>query len=419
MRFYVKLYPKKDSRYPGILSIYVRINVASKVAYHFTGIRLKPNQWDDKKDMVKPSVAGSQKIREALESMITLFTDAGLELVSTGLPFTATMIKEKALNTGTETLGVLLMKVQEHYEKDLNFDSVALVKQMIKRLVQHGENNRMITEITSMWYESLARKMELDGNIPSTIRLRLSELNKYLKLACALGYCEYDDKVFRYAKLPRNTPVEKSYLNLQEIDQIFEYWKKAKGSKKHRLAAYLVSFYLYGLRISDVLSLTRSQLDGTNKIRIVERKTGKAKTVPIPDRCLEIIEETLETKFWLDQNHSHYGSQFILPLMRHYVIRGKSKQEYEYAQKQEIIYQTKSINDFLRVLMPELGIRGKITCHTARHSFAVIAATVHKDDIRLVQHLLNHSNLKTTEIYLHSIDESRIENAARKIFKVS
>lgn len=419
MRYHLKLYPKKDARYPGILSIYVRINVASKVAYHFTGIRLKPNQWDEKKNMVKPSVAGSQKIREALESMMVMFENAALDFVSVGKPFTAIMIKDRALSSGRENLGYILEKILAYYESEQQFSEIVLVKQAIKRLGSFGELERIVGELNSFWFEAFAKKMEISGNNASSIRVRVSELNKYLKLASRLGLCEYDDKFYRFAKLPKHKSAEKAYLNLEEIDLIYDYWRSLQGHNKHLVGAYLISFYLYGLRISDVLSLTRNQLDGTDKIKIIERKTKKVKIVPIPDRCQEIIEATLSEKFWINPDHPYYGSHFILPLLRHYVIRGNSKEAVEFAQKNEIIYKTKCINDYLKFALPKLGIHGKITCHTARHSFAVLASTIHKDDIRLVQQLLNHSNMRTTELYLHSIEDSRLDNAARKIFKVS
>lgn len=420
MRFFIKLYAKKDVRYPSVVSIYIRINVASKVAYHFSGIRLKPNQWDEKKGMVKPSTAASSKIREALESMMEKFTSAGLELAASGKPFSAVMIKERALSEGSKTLGSVLQEVYEHYQGIKNISEALLVRQAIKRLAALKQDNILPSEITSMWFESMAGKMGKSSLSSSTIRVRLTELNKYLKLAASKGIVDYDDKAYRYATLPRAKSKEKTYLNIDEIDKIFEYWKTlGPGRKKYALSAYLISFYLYGLRISDVLSITRSQIDDSGKIKIIERKTQKSKFVPVPDRAIDIFNSLLNEEFWANKSHDYYGSHFLIPLMRHYMIRGNSPEEKEHAHKKEIMYVTKVINEYLRFITTMLGIKGNITCHTARHSFAVLAAQIHKDDIRVVQELLNHSSMRTTEIYLHSLESSRLDNAARKIFKIA
>lgn len=50
----------------------------------------------------------------------------------------------------------------------------------------------------------------------------------------------------------------------------------------------------------------------------------------------------------------------------------------------------------------ESGIRKRATCHTFRHSFATrLIETGY--DIKLVQSLLGHSDIRTTEIYLHVV----------------
>ena len=66
-----------------------------------------------------------------------------------------------------------------------------------------------------------------------------------------------------------------------------------------------------------------------------------------------------------------------------------------------------AVSKHLRRIVCELDIRKHITCHTFRHSFAT-RLLERGYDLRTIQELLGHEDVKTTEIYTHVVDQGRL-----------
>ncbi|HIG40237.1 MAG TPA: integrase [Gammaproteobacteria bacterium] len=64
-------------------------------------------------------------------------------------------------------------------------------------------------------------------------------------------------------------------------------------------------------------------------------------------------------------------------------------------------------NNFARAVKMG-GIQKRVTAHTFRHSFAT-NLLIHGSDIRTVQELLGHNDIRTTEIYTHVIGQRLVD----------
>ena len=72
------------------------------------------------------------------------------------------------------------------------------------------------------------------------------------------------------------------------------------------------------------------------------------------------------------------------------------------------------INDNMKVIGAELGIKTHITTYSARHSFAT---TLKRSgaNVSLISEMLGHSSLKTTQRYLDSFENETLENVAKAL----
>lgn len=141
--------------------------------------------------------------------------------------------------------------------------------------------------------------------------------------------------------------------------------------------AFLFSCYC-GLRVSDILNLKWGNVvtDGEQtRVEITIRKTKKALSLPISN-----------------------GAKRYLP------VRGTATDE-------QPVFSLPSISSINRGLIhwaKAAGITKQITMHTARHTFATLLLT--KDvNLKLIQDLLGHANIKTTQIYAKIIDSKKVE----------
>jgi site-specific recombinase XerD len=75
----------------------------------------------------------------------------------------------------------------------------------------------------------------------------------------------------------------------------------------------------------------------------------------------------------------------------------------------------KAVDCLMRRVKKAALLTKRITPHTTRHSFAV-ALLDKGTDLRTVQELLGHSHIRTTELYLHTSDEKKIDAVKRLQF---
>lgn len=163
------------------------------------------------------------------------------------------------------------------------------------------------------------------------------------------------------------TGLRKQILTNEEIQLI------AKADTKHPQTKKAFLFCLCtGLRFVDVKALKYSNIDfSTARLKIDQQKTGKPVIVDLNKTALKLIGEP-----------GNAGDLvFDLP--------GRK-------------WATKTIDK----LVKKAGINKHITWHCARHSLAVnLLTSDEKPDVKTVSSILGHSSTKTTEVYLHVVDE--------------
>jgi site-specific recombinase XerD len=129
-----------------------------------------------------------------------------------------------------------------------------------------------------------------------------------------------------------------------------------------------------GLRIGDVVALTVSSIDATQMLVRVIGKGNKERVVPLPQTLLTALR-----KFWLTHRHRHLlfpNGRGTAPLC------------------------VKSLRHAFNQARNTLGIPKNIKPHSLRHGFATHLLE-NGVDIRIVQILLGHASLRSTEIYTH------------------
>ena len=177
-------------------------------------------------------------------------------------------------------------------------------------------------------------------------------------------------------KIGRKLP---TVLSTEEIDLIIGAidLSKAEGQRNK---AMLETLYSCGLRVSELVGLSISNLHfGEGFIKVVG-KGNKERLVPISQRAIREIEN-----YYVDRNHltPDAASKDILFLNR----RGKKLTRV-------------MIFTIIKQLVNLVGIKKTISPHTFRHSFATHLVEGGAD-LRAVQEMLGHESILTTEIYTH------------------
>ncbi len=172
----------------------------------------------------------------------------------------------------------------------------------------------------------------------------------------------------------------------KKIPVVLSVWEVGKmisctNNIKHKLILKLL--YGCGFRVSEIVNLRKNDILFEEGLIIVRLGKGKKdRYVKIPDSILN------EIKSYLDFNEDDY----LFVSQR----RGKLS--------------VKTIQKIVENSAKKAGIRKKVHPHTLRHSFATHLLE-NGTDLRIIQKLLGHSSIKTTQLYL------RVSNASIKNIK--
>lgn len=175
------------------------------------------------------------------------------------------------------------------------------------------------------------------------------------------------------------------YLSREELERLFDV-VDADSVRGRRDRAILETLYSTGLRVSELVSLNRDQVDLERREFMVRGKGRKARIVFLSDRAVEAIESYVAVR---DDNFD--------PLFLNY-RRGKQDDNITMGEKRRL--STVMVQYLVRNYARKAGIIKKVTPHVLRHSFAT-ELLINGADIRSVQEMLGHASITTTQIYTH------------------
>ena len=180
-------------------------------------------------------------------------------------------------------------------------------------------------------------------------------------------------------------PLPKS-LSESEVDQLLNA-PDASLVVEHRDLAMLEVLYASGLRVSELVGLTLPQLSLNQGVVRVFGKGGKERLVPLGEAAIESVTDYLgATRQALLKDRQ---SDVLFPSNRGKVM---TRQTFWYR---------------IKIYAKRAGIDPNLSPHTLRHAFATHLIN-HGADLRVVQMLLGHSDLTTTQIYTH-VARSRMQ----------
>jgi len=194
-----------------------------------------------------------------------------------------------------------------------------------------------------------------------TLNRKLSSINVFFHF-CHIQSFSHEKIKIPMAKVPKNLP---KYLSVEEILQGVALIDRStvKGLRDYALILFL---YASGCRISEALSVQRSDiLEGWLKIRFA--KGEKERVVPLAPIATEALDKYLEEQtmassyLWLNYRGERLSRISAYKIVKKY-----------------------------------LGV----SPHVLRHSFAS-SLIIGGADLRVVQELLGHASLETTQIYTH------------------
>lgn len=238
-------------------------------------------------------------------------------------------------------------------------------------------------------YEFLKYELSIGHSVSTALRRLSSTKNFYLFLKKD-GLFEGNIPDIETPKKPKHLP---NCLSEEEVEALLNA-PDINTSSGLRDKAMLETMYSSGLRVSELLMLEKGQVNLTKGVITVFGKGAKERKVPVSDYAIDFIKQYIKD---VRNKNENKGSKYLFlskkgePLSRIYFFK-----------------QVKKYSELA-------GITTNVSPHTLRHSFATHLLN-HGAQLRIVQGMLGHTNIATTQIYTH-VSSEKLKSDYDKIMK--
>lgn len=213
---------------------------------------------------------------------------------------------------------------------------------------------------------------------PTSIMRKIASLRGFFKWLCANGYCKINPTTtVEQPKLPKKLP---KVVSVKEIEEILNH-------KLNTIQKVIIELlYGCGLRVSELVGLSIADININSKYLQCFGKGSKERIVPLGSKSILALKKYLPDRDFVVKKYNITSNKLLI-------------------NEEGRILTRQDIYNFVH----EQGktIHKMISPHTLRHSFATHLIE-NGADLRVVQELLGHSDVSTTQLYTH-ISKKRLK----------
>lgn len=262
------------------------------------------------------------------------------------------------------------------------------------RLLQKALGQKSSEELLTVSRRQLLAylsQLKQAGRSPTTIARKLASIKAFYRFLTAERYIRRDPaEVLEAAQKGIHLP---KFLSVQEVDELLEQ-PNLGTLEGYRDKTMLETLYATGMRVSELVSVPVENVDLKMQYLIVMGKGSKERMLPLGRTVLKYLERYLNVvRPQLLHNKPDSCKELFVTSWGGPLTRQR-------------------VNELLEGYAQSAGITKRVTPHMLRHSFATHLLN-NGTDLRVVQELLGHADISTTQIYTH-LDMARLREVYDK-----
>ena len=245
-----------------------------------------------------------------------------------------------------------------------------------------GENgeSKPLTEAGSREIRSWMVMLLDEGYSSTSVNRKLSTLRSFFKYLLKQGVCQADP--LRKVMGPKNKKKLPVFVKETNMDRLLDDIDFGPGFKGCRDRAILETFYLTGMRLSELIGLKDEDVDFLASCFKVTGKRNKQRLIPFGE---ELKKDLLE---YVRQRSDAVGAKTDALFVR---------------ENGEQLYRS-IVEDIVKRNLSKVVTVKKRSPHVLRHTFATLMLN-HGAQLGSIKELLGHESLATTEVYTHTTFE--------------
>lgn len=368
---------KKCLNKKGMALVQVEAYLGRKKKYFSTKVYLKPEQWDNKKLIVK-NHPNADALNRLIYEFVATIEKKELELWQQGKRISLELLKN-ALTTQENNSSFISFFRQEVMNSSLK-DSTKRNHLSTLMLLQEFKKNITFSDLTFELISSFEYFLQLKGYHTNTIAKHMKHLKWHVNIAINKEYIEIQKYAFRKYKI-KTIENKHTHLVPEELERLENLILSGRYVKLQKsLDAFLFCCYA-GMRYSDFINLSS-------------------------ENFVDINQET-----WLIYKSVKTGTEVRLPLYLLFSGKGIAILN-KYRDNLEDFFHLRdnsNVNKDLIIITRLAGLSKRISFHTARHTNATLLI-YNGINITTVQKLLGHKSVKTTQVYTNVMDMTIIHD---------
>lgn len=273
-------------------------------------------------------------------------------------------------------------------ERGLSENYQLSTRQSLEGFSEWLSRARQITDARNVTLDHIGEYLALrkkEGLASASVKLIVVAVKVFFRFMLARGHVETD--VAEVLPMPRIERYLPDTLNELQVENLLQSVKPEQPFGKRNRAMFEL-LYASGLRVSELVGARLENLNLDEGIIRVTGKGNKTRLVPVGTKALEAIRDYLENERPALVKH-RTGSEIFLS------SRGTGMTTVRFWQ-------------ILKSAAKDAGLDANVYPHLLRHSFATHLLS-NGADLRIIQELLGHADISTTQVYTH-VDQNRLKS---------
>ena len=264
------------------------------------------------------------------------------------------------------------------HEKNASPHTISNYQRDLLQLAQYLENKKIkLRDIDNIMLRGFLASLYGRGEKKSTVGRKLAAIRSFFQFCVRRHWM--DDNPAKVVSTPKQDKPVPSFLSEEEMQDFLDLPQTAKPLDK-RDKAMLELLYATGIRVSELVGINLEDVKFTERLIRIKGKGKKERLVPFGRMAEESLRSYLRVRSLINK-----GQVEERPLFINYRGRKLSARSVE-----------RTVDKYIR----RSAMRRKISPHSLRHSFASHLLS-RGADLRVIQELLGHESLATTQKYTH------------------
>lgn len=276
------------------------------------------------------------------------------------------------------------------YEKNASPHTIASYKRDLSQFVAYLEERKVkLDRIDNIVLRGFLAKLHERGNMKSTVARKLAAIRSFFQFCLKKKWL--DDNPAKVVATPKQERHVPSFLSEEEMANFLDL-PQSKQPLDLRDKAVLELLYASGVRVSELVGMNLDDMNFEDRLIRVRGKGKKERLLPFGRKAAESLTPYIQARSLI--NKGNIDKQALFLNYRGERLTSRSVE--------------RTVDKYLHLT----ASRRKISPHSLRHSFASHLLS-RGADLRIIQELLGHESLATTQKYTH-IDLKQLLEVYRK-----